>query len=736
MPLVSSIFLVISLFLAVMVGPQTRPWSWGPAMLALGFAVAATFPGWWKRDRTPTDFGTIFFGVLVAIWFAMRAWMSPVAELGQADLLLLTVAIGAFISIKSIAGNLAAERILIWGIALLLLANIIAVGIQLTDPSFSPIFREKAVPYAISGFFAEYSEAANFFIFASILVAAAALFGRHAIASRVILAALAIAGFACVWFTHSRGGTIGAATGLGVFAAAVLMTGKKRGARWFAPALIAIPVIGLGVGAFLIMGWQNAQEARAGNSNITQIFDNTSRLYMLGMALSCFNLHPLMGGGSRSFSWECFQFANGKDQGDIITHKPEFVHNDIAQTFTDFGLIGGVLLIAFFSTLVISSIVKILFEDEHSSSHDNRDAWRIGALAGFSGMLVQSCFNFVFHLIPGILFLGICLGQMTCGTPIKDKIVRRIVSRALLTLVLIVCCILLIPMGWKGLQVTNILWPTYFSKHPLTSVEPKIDALTHAIQIWPQAEFYQQRAAAYQILASEPTEKPDISLMEAALADYQNASQLFRFDPGVVLSRANVLSRLVRDHEAEDAYARGIALQGGMEPAFRGHFALANHFLKKGLREFKPDASELALKSLELAAQEIEDAVNEMHWLNAEIRELRLSIYESLGAVRDASGNRQGALQIYQKAIKLPEGNRVHYRLGLLIGNMASDTWAARKPSEAMRDFIQARAHIAATNTLPQGVSASQRTAYLAYLDHAIAFLKGAKITPAAEDHK
>jgi hypothetical protein len=56
MPVISSIFLVVALVMAVVIGPQTRSWTWGPAMLPLGFAVLSGLPSFWKRGKSPSDF--------------------------------------------------------------------------------------------------------------------------------------------------------------------------------------------------------------------------------------------------------------------------------------------------------------------------------------------------------------------------------------------------------------------------------------------------------------------------------------------------------------------------------------------------------------------------------------------------------------------------------------------------------------------------------------------------------
>ncbi|MDP3850795.1 MAG: O-antigen ligase family protein [Luteolibacter sp.] len=740
MPAVSAIFLVAALILAVVIGPQTRPWAWGPAMLALGVAALAALPVIWKRGKAPADFGMLAFGTLTAGWFAWRAWISPVVELGHADMLLVGCAVATFLSIRAIAGNATAERILAWGIALLLLASIWVVGKQVPDPTFSPVFRQRAGEKMISGFAAHYNEAANYFIASSLLVAAAALFGRHATATRILWCLIAAAGLACVWFTRSRGGIIGAAVGCGVLAAVALMLAKRRNAKWFAPALISVPVIGLAVGAFWIMGWKDAQIARAGAASIETvqqkgnviegILDNDVRLYLLGIAISCIGTHPLSGGGSQSFSWENYRFFESHTQRHA-GNRPDLVHNELLQAATDYGLVGAGLLVGLLGALALAAILRILFEDRPREP-DSRDAWRLGALAALAGMLVQSCFSFVFHLIPGIMLLGICLGQMSRPRE-QSPGPQTLGSRILLTLAALACVALLLPAGWWGSQVTRILWSTYFSKQAETSEESRLDALAEALRIWPQSEFHQDRAAIFQQVAITQAGGPGFrEPAELALADYTEAARLHPYEPSYPINRANLLSQLRRDTEAEAAYARAIELQGGMEPGFRGHFSLANHYLRKGLRAFDAEDPEPALASLELAAEEVETAVKQMHWVIADMHDPRVSIHESLGTAREAAADREGALECFNFAATLRGGTHAHYRAGVLIGSMAVEAWSKRRPAEAMALFIEARKRIGqAANNLPEGVTPSQRVEYTAYLDRSIAFLKGAKIEPA-----
>ncbi len=736
MAVVSSFFLVLSLTLAVVIGPQTRAWTWGPALLALGFSVAAALPLFWRKSRISWDFGTMAVGTLVAGWFAWRAWTSPVSELAEADLMLLAGVVGTFVSLRAIEGSHRAEQILSWGIALLLLANLLVIWKQVLDPSFSPIFGSRAAGF-ISGFYAHYNEAANYLIASSLLVAADGLFRKHAKLTRVVLLLISIGGIVAIYFTRSRGGILGIATGVGVFAIVALMIGQRTKAKWFVPAVIAVPLVGMLVCGFLYVGWKDSQAlrmAKAGGvtgSGIEQMMDNNSRLYLLGFALSCVRLHPMAGGGSRSFSWESFQFADAKSQGDIITHLPEQVHNELVQAATDYGIIGATLIIVLLFTLVIMALARILFSGSGSTT-GSRDAWRLGGVAALAGMFVQSSFSFVFHLLPGCVLLGICMGQLARTKDRPSNTAQAAGSRILISVAAIACAVFLIPIGWKGSQVTRILWPTYFSKQPLTSNESRIDALSEAISLWPQSSLYQERAFAYQKASSE-TEGPEAKEMaDHAVADYEEAELLHPFDPNPAINRANVLSQLHRDREAEDAYDKAINLQGGMEPSFRARFSLAKHLMHKGIRLFNPEYPGDSLAALEIAGQQMEKAVTEMHWAIPDMTEARCSVQESLGAAREANGDYAGAMEAYDIASKLGGGKRANYRAGVLNGKLAARAWAARRSSEALWYFIEAKRRIRISEELPNGVTLSQRAGYLAYLDEAINYLKGAKIEPIA----
>jgi hypothetical protein len=726
MPVACSFFLVLGLVLAVMIGPQTRPWSWGPAMLALAASMAAALPSFTRRGKIPADASLLAMAMACTAWFAWRAATSPVAELGHADLLLLGAAVAGFVGMRAIAGHPAAERVLVTGLALLLAASVWVGARQVIDPSFSPLFGKRATEDTVTGFAAHYNEAANYFIALSMLAGAAALLGRHTATARLLLGLLALAGLAGVYFTKSRGGILGATTGCAVLVMMSMMIARRRDSRWFAPSLVALPVLAIALVAFWIYGWQQ----RSGGDT-ARLLDNDIRFYLLGAAISCIGLHPLTGGGSQSFSWESFQFFDHEVRR-IGKARPGHVHNELVQAATDYGLAGAFLLCVLLAALVIGAVLRGAFE-KRPPGPDSRDAWRAGGMAALAGMFVQSCFSFVFHTIPGVILLGIGMG-MVSWTDARHAGSRAIFPRIIQAGCALACIVILLPAGWKGSRVTATLWSTWLGKNTDASADARIEAVSEAIRIWPQTEFLDRRALILNKQALAAADGPAFTETALrAIEDFRAAAVLHPMEPSFQINQGNLLSMLGKNTEAEECFARGIRLQGGMESAFRGRFSLANHHLRMSMRHFMAKDPASAQASLETAASEIETAVSQMHWIPADIRRPRAIIHEWLGAAREANGDPAGALASYDFASSIPQGRSAHYRAGMLIAKSALEALSRNRTAEALELFTEARRRVSiAGKDLPAGITPERRIQYISYLNRLIATLK--KQLPQAEE--
>ena len=745
MPLLASLLLVISLVLAMLLGPQMRAWSWGPSLLVLGVAVAAALPMVVRRKGLrPLPLPLLAIGLATVGWFGMRMMGSPVAEAALADGLLLAAAVGAFWVVRGIDGQVQAGRVLAWGLFALCVASSVVVFRQMAVPGYSPLFPVLPTTWP-TGFFAHYNEGANFLIGTSLLLGGMALAGGWSRPERIVWGLAALAGLVAVYFMRSRGGISAAAAGLAVFSVLALIHARRLESRWFGIGITALPLIAAGVVAFWLLGWKEAQEVRghagAESEAVERLLDNDIRLYMLGMAVTCITENPLQGGGSRSFAWKCYPLWDPKAHG-AGGARPDLIHNEIVQAFTDYGLMGGMFLLVCLAGFGLLGLLRLVFDPPRGEESLRAAGWRMGGIAAMAGLVAHSNFSFVFHLLPACLLLGVAMAMAGAASPTSPTSSRAPDQpfsaamlhghRAVFLITGVIALMVLAVWGWTGSRVCHILWPAYFSK--TIQENARLAALDQAIELWPTSELHIDRAEIHHRRVLENRNRLDEA--ERALADYAAAERLHRFEPTQVVNRANLLAFLGRDADAEQTYARAIRMQGGMEVAFQARYSHAEALYRRARRGLaRGEAPESVLADLEAAALQITTAFeNSIPWLRgAEGRTLRIAIFEWLGVVREATGDWDGAMEAYNTASAIPTGAHVHYRAARLMGQIATEReWKNRRPSQALSGFLKAKERLLqAGSTLPEGISAEDRREMVSHLDEMIVFLRGAKIEPA-----
>ncbi len=735
MPVPTSILLVLSLVLAVVVGPNVEQTIWGPALLALGAASVCAAIGLWRRKATPDQLGLSALGLMTCLWIAWRATLSPVAEWAEADALLLAAAVSTFVCLKSCAGDPRAESILRYGVALLLLACVIVIGLQVADPSFRVLYAYGSKSTFAAGFYTQYNHCANFLIGASLLTLAGACLGPDRRTVRIALAVIGILGLAAVWFTKSRGGMLGAAVGMGVFCSGILLLGHRRKAKWFPAAAIAFPIIGLALGILLMIAWQDAQEARSINgaaATLSGLMDNMSRLQLLGIAVSCIGLHPLIGGGSRSFAWESLQAWDAKESGFRNTI-PEFVHNEWLQAFTDYGLIGGGLLLVPLFAIGIRACLHLLF-DPSGSKDSHLDAWRLGGLAAMAGVGTQACFSFVFHMLPDVMLLGAFMAMASTGQRRMLSGTLRHAQVALWLVPLLASLAFFMPPALRSAQVTVLTALPIHGKHAeRLSPHEKIAALDRGIALMPMATMHHRRGLLHQELALQSADEAKLHHAQLAAADYESALELNPYHGDSLVNLANTLSHLGNANEAEAAYERLIRFQGGLEAVYRGHYHFALHWQRKGIRQMNGADPDAAVFSLRQAVHHVDQAMDTVgpHLMGATGRSLQISCHEMLGMLLEAKNQQDEALVCYEHAAGM-HGNgglHVHFRSAALLAKQANTLWFSREPQKALALFLQARQKAQQSHgRLPEGISTEQRDTFNRKLNHAIQTLQSAGI--------
>jgi O-antigen ligase/tetratricopeptide (TPR) repeat protein len=730
MAALSSIFWILGFTLSVVIAPQLRMWTWGPTMLCFGAATLFALPVLLRKDLGREAMYVLIPGIATAAWIALRAFLSPVAELATQDLLLLAMAVSTFIVFRAAGNGALSGKFLAGGIALILGASLWVIGKQLANPSYSPVFPAGEANF-IRGFFGHYSYCAAFLVPSALLLAGLGLHGRFHWAVRVILLALAVAGLAAVVLTKSRGGVIGMGVGVGALALGSVLIGKRKGARWFVPVAIIAPLALIGAIILFLNVLGGVQEQREGG-DLSGMLDNTIRFYMLGMAISCIAMHPWLGGGSRSFSWESFQAWDVAAYGRGAA-KPEHVHNELVQTVSEYGIVGGFLLIVFLGCVIFAALASSTSKDR-SGSAMAMDGWQIGGLAGLAGLFAQSQFEGILRIPPGAILLGLCLAAASAAVTEKSSATRRFSpASVLLALCALTTMIPLLAYGWKGTKATHALWPAHFSQIPM-GTEARIEALTVGIEAWPLNPLLQHRGVLYRKLAAE--EDLDSAgrreRMELALANFRRASELHPLDPTNPLNQAGTLALLGRNEEAEPLFRQAIRAQGNMEATFNANHRFAEFLLARGVAEHAGKDFTAAITTFQIAARHMDKALELTKDWSMEMTgfDLKVKIRSALGQSLEAASDYRGALEQYDHVTTLREGSSGHYLAGLLLGKRAVAAWAERRSEDALRLFLDAEQRVIQPNPLPAGITEAKRAEYREYLRRTILYLEGAKVEP------
>jgi len=119
--------------------------------------------------------------------------------------------------------------------------------------------------------------------------------------------------------------------------------------------------------------------------------------------------HPLLGTGLGAFSavYPRYDTANGN-------YRLEQAHNDYLQTLSDAGVVGGALGLIFIVVLFRVALKRM-------QSHDRvRRGVALGALAGCTGVLVHSFFDFTLHTTANALLFLVLAALATVNGRVEE----------------------------------------------------------------------------------------------------------------------------------------------------------------------------------------------------------------------------------------------------------------------------------------------------------------------------
>jgi len=418
--------------------------------------------------------------MLAMLYFVARAIFSPVRDLGIQDLMLILPAgLLYLISGYGVDGNnsVRLRQGLAWVVIVLLILNVSLAIMQLDGSegySFSNYFTSarRSSEGGVTGIYSYYGSFANFSVIAGILSLSLGVWGRCPYLIRSLLFILGLMALALAVWSQSRSAVISLVIAIGVYGLLTYISVAKLNRlhrRRIRGGLFLLGVLGIGLMAVASTWVFNNRSTEVDVKGIEVLFASHARLQFWGMAAEQWFDHPIIGAGSRSYSYECFRYWNTSLHA--ATPNPEFVHNEYLQLLADYGLVGLLLILVLFGWHFYRGGKQVLGLTEKVGKNglkrgSNAMALAIAGMSGMTAMAVHIIFDFRTHLLANLLLLICCAVwilpiprvRKENGSQKKEGRGQRVGSWVL-SLVMMVLSIGAIGMGglqlWGGLPLVK-----------------------------------------------------------------------------------------------------------------------------------------------------------------------------------------------------------------------------------------------------------------------------------------
>lgn len=369
-----------------------------------------------KTGRLPKP-GLLPWTVALALaYLAARAFLSPTPHLAEMDLFLLA-AFGVGFGMTWFTGRVRWLEPWLWAIAIA--GTAIGILHVTKDPKFtllSPLGLRRPVEEArASGFFFHPNPFGTWSIMLLLLAAGSFFFRGGSFLSRSWAGLGMVAALLGVLLSFCRASLVGA--GLGV--AAVVVAALVVVLRWKAPAwkksLAAIVIFTLlgGVGWGISEWLPKVAAMRTKSGNVEELLSATSGRYSYWRTgLSQFLESPLVGTGSRTYSYRSFEFWDSGFQA--IDKDPEYAHNEFVQALADYGFLGLIAVLAVVAAAFYHAFAQAAILARRDQTRDGRAklAWCLGCIGAGTAFLGDVFFSFSGHFAPMMLLLGLMVGGL------------------------------------------------------------------------------------------------------------------------------------------------------------------------------------------------------------------------------------------------------------------------------------------------------------------------------------
>ena len=567
-----------------------------PAVILLGVAATCAAPILLAGLGRKVDFKWLLMvSILAFVYFILRAVVSPVRDLGIQDLMLILPAGLLYI----IAGYCVSGKIgvrfrqgLASVVILLLLLHLGSALLQLAGSDGYSLSRYLAstVPTSgnrITGMYTYYGSFANFMVIAGLLCLSLGGWGRFSNGVRAILFICGVLALGLVVWSQSRSAAVSLVVSIAVLAVLFSVSLAHQRATIKRRANIIISILGgLGLLGCIAGGvWVFNNRALDGSTKATEmVFDSGVRMPFWAMAADQWTDHPIVGAGSRSYSY----LANKYWSPNLPTGEasPVFVHNEYLQLLADYGLVGLLLILLLLAWHLLLGVqrIRVLSQqvgDEGIIKGSNALALALAGVSGMVAMAVHITFDFRTHLLANLLLLVCCAVWILPVVKSKSSEVLETRHRGglrwFVALALFVIGAGSIYLGsvqlWGGMPLIEqkITKEDGAWLPQAVSRDQWIPALEQAVARAPDFNRYQRLATLYQIEAIELSGLKKKKATEQAKAAYLLSIERNGFNPVPWINLAAMYTEEKRFEQADDAFSKASEMAKSRERWFRMH---------------------------------------------------------------------------------------------------------------------------------------------------------------------
>ena len=656
--------------------------------------------------------------LIAIVYFVGRACLSPVWDLGVEDLMLI-VSAGILYLIAGYAvtgkSGILLRQGLAWVVVVLLLLHVGAAAMQLNGgEGYSAAYYFTGVgrssPENVTGMYSYYGSFANFAVIAGLLCLSLGVWGRLSVMLRVMMCLLGAVALALALWSQSRSAAISLIPALGVFGVLLLVslvqhsTRVRRRASMVVGSLSVCGLLAGGVAAAWV--FQN----RAHNeqlSGVDALFDSGARVHYWAMAADQWADFPIVGAGSRSFSYESFRYWSPN----LGTHEanPEFVHNEYLQLLADYGLVGLLLILVLLGwhfyrggKQVRSLAVKM--GEGGLKRGSNAMALAIAGISGMTAMAVHITFDFRTHLLANLLLLVCCavwilpVAKSTVSLSGGPGVKVSKMGSLVLGLVLLAAGLGAVGLGgqqlWAGLPlIKNKMAKEDGAWQPATvNRDVWIPALEESLARAPQWRRYQRLGTLHWHEANVSDEVNETSLRKAEVA-YLASLERHASNPIPKINLANIYAQAGRWQEADAMYASAEEMSKAREWWFRLPIQWSKLHQRWAIELWRHGQHDAAKKHYDIALKHLLESKtrNEARRQYVVVLVQYINLNDELGLFEQSDAlwdNAQQDLPVY--VVNSLSAN-IRREIGTHYLKKAKSLWYQRKPEEAYEALLDAK---------------------------------------------